>query len=251
MSNSGFSWGAKLSDIADAVWTRTTRELTQAKFPFWSAIITQTQGSISVPASSSAFVNIIPSPGEAWWVEIACVCLFDSSGDYVRYFDYDGTTARLHIEDAELGGYKDNYQRLVLTRYLTNTLYARLEMYNASSSVQTGYYGYSGFKMSNPQWSAKKTESAILNVPFKRPVKDVAIPQLAAKAYLNPENKIAYHLATEVLAVDPDKNVPVETVEYHVLEEDLVQKLTEFKANPEKTGWKKIFDKLVQEGTVL
>jgi len=28
MPNSGFSWGAKLSDIADAVWTRSERKLT-------------------------------------------------------------------------------------------------------------------------------------------------------------------------------------------------------------------------------
>ncbi|GEM_PF-2692193 len=31
MPNSGFSWGAKLSDIADAVWTRTVRQLSDAE----------------------------------------------------------------------------------------------------------------------------------------------------------------------------------------------------------------------------
>jgi len=31
MPNSGFSWGAKLSDIADAVWTRAVRQLSDAE----------------------------------------------------------------------------------------------------------------------------------------------------------------------------------------------------------------------------
>lgn len=286
MPNSGFSWGAKLSEIADAVWTRTTRTLsnlddtraaridnldaaistrataadvweyanrtlTQAKFPFWSAIITQTQGSISVAASTETYVNIQPPAEETWIVTITVDYPWRNTAgtDWsIRYYDYDGTTRRPHAHSAVGSNYPDN-NPIVIQRILTNSLYASIGIWNNLANSYTAYYGYSGFKLSQPRWTTQKVNA--VETPFKRPVKDIVFKQLADKAYLNPENKVAYHLATEILAVDPVKNVPVETVEYHVLEEDLVKGLVDFKAYPKETGWERIFNKLAQEGIVL
>lgn len=249
--NGGFSWGAKLSEIADAVWGYANRTLTQAKFPFWSAIITQTQGSFSVPASTETYVNIQPPAGETWIVTITVDYPWSNtaSGNWsIRYYDYDGTTRRPHAHSAINTGYPVN-NPIVIQRILTNSLYASIGIWNNIASSYTAYYGYSGFKLSQPRWTTQKVNA--VETPFKRQAPNVAFPQLAQKAYLNPDNKVAYHLITEVLAVDPVKNVPVETAEYHILEDDLVAKLAEFKTKPQETGWDKIFTKLAQEGISL
>lgn len=251
MPNSGFSWGVKLGDIADAVWTRNERALTQAKFPFWSSIITQVQGSISVPAGTSTYVNIQPPAGETWVVEIAAGV--DTAGiNKLNYCDFDGTTERKHT-GMFVNSTTVNVPIMSLTRIISNALYAKLSYANTRTFADTAYYGYSGFKLSQPQWTPVRLKIESYN-PFKRPVPEkytLAFLNLREKAYLNPEGKVAYHLATEVLSIDPVKNVPVETVEYHVLEEDLVKGLTDFKSRPKETGWEKIFNLLDKEGITL
>lgn len=223
----------------------------RTKFPFWSAIITQVQGSVNIPATTEVFVDIQPAANETWWVEIGF-----SGGNCnincISYYDYNGITARMHFRNVTHTTYEDN-RNVTVHRILTNSLYARIGFNNAGTSAFTAFYGYSGFKLSQPQWSTRKV-TAEQEIAFKCNIpknKGVAFPQLREKAYLNPEGKLAYHLCSDVLAVDPIKNVPVETVEYHVTEEDLVARLVKFKADSKGSGWEKIFTKLKEENISL
>lgn len=251
MPNGGFSWGAKLSEIADAVWGYANRTLTQAKFPWWSAIITQMQGTVSVPASTTVYVDIKPPTGETWTVEIAFNAEnVGSNSIFPTYYDFDGVTRRKQLAQRPKGTYGDS-QGIILNRVLTNNLYASLGLYNGYAESLNFTYGYSGFKLSQPQWSGQKLNG---EKPFKRLLPanyTLAFPQLVQMAYLNPDDELAYHLGTEILTIDPTENEPVETVEYHVTEKDLLKGLVDFKDKPKETGWEKIFLILKQKGISL
>jgi len=121
------------------IWEYTTRTLTTTQFPFWSSVITQQENSGSVADGSSVYIDIQPPAGETWYLEITLG--YDTVDSYLRafYYDYDGTSARLHGMD---------YPSWSLEKILTNSLYARLRFYNNTGSGAYNYfYGYSGFKL--------------------------------------------------------------------------------------------------------
>jgi len=247
------------------VWNYTTRTLTQTKFPFWSAIITQNQNSVSLPASAWTYVDIQPPTNETWEVEIAFVLTryYANYTHEVVYYDYNGTTARLHSEDLVYS--EAHYPHLELTRILTNSFYARLGFNNGYTTSTTGYYGYSGYKLSQPLWNPKHlTDNP--SKPWKKPT-SLSVPSIIAPlqkyAYdildINPDKPNDYDLGIILeedtpLAVDPATNFPVERLTSVVRADILADYITKFKAgkaDPVATGHDKYLKRWKAEGISL
>jgi hypothetical protein len=246
------------------VWGYSTRTLTQTKFPFWSAIITQTQGTLSVAADSTAYVSVQPASGETWLVWFDTLLDYYTGGSYAAYEDYDGTTARLHIRQYTGGTYGDDKPHISVLKVLTNSLYARLSWNNAYSAAVSAYYGYSGFKLSQPLWAPKRLN--ILDIdpqPWKK-TKTSPLPSSIAAldkyAYdilgIDPLKPNDYALGIILeedtpLAVDPATNFSVErytaVVEASVLA-DFIAKFKAGKADPVATGYAKYLKRWKTEG---
>jgi hypothetical protein len=238
------------------VWTYPTRTLTITQFPFWSAIILQSQGSVSVPSNSNVNVTIQPSPNETWWVWIDA---FIDRGivPYARYSDFDGTTARRHTDSVN--------PRIGVLKILTNTLYAQLTFYNDTTSAQTAYYAYSGFKLSKPHWMPQRPDSTSTK-PFKLstdlPLPDPIKPLDKYKALirgLDPANPDQYVLVIVLeedtpIAVDPLTRFPVERksvyIDANVLA-DLVRKFRSGEVDYVKAGFEQYLKKWKAEGIDL
>jgi hypothetical protein len=203
------------------VWGYASRTLTQAKFPFWSSIIAQTGSVFSVAGTSISYVSIQPVPGETWLVWIDCLIQATASASMVRYYDYDGATARLHVHQQTGGSYGDVQPHIGLLKVLTNSLYARLAFENNGTASVYGSYGYSGFKLSQPIWKPKPV-SPMSGLPWKRKTDLPLPPAISAldkfKAEVlgvDPSRPNDYGLAVILeedtpLAVDPNTGFPVE-----------------------------------------
>jgi hypothetical protein len=244
------------------VWSYSTRTLTQSKFPFWSAIITQNQGSVSIPTVSTVYVDIQPPSGETWGVTLSATADVYMVTQ-LQYFDYNGTTRRLHHGNVwGTTGYLGPIG-IVITRVLTNTLYGSLAWHNSdSSSAHTGYYGYSGFKLSQPLWSPKR-----LNNPGPKPWKKakskplpIGLEALDKYAHdilgIDPSKPDEYDVGVILeedtpLAIDPATNFPLErytaVVKADVLA-DFISKFRTGKADPVACGYSKYLKRWKTEG---
>jgi len=199
--------------------------------PFWSAIITQVQGSVSVPALGDAYVSIQPPAGETWWIEIGF--WVDYSSGYVTYFDYDGTTRRLHVRDYVIDTYGKYRSNLVLERILTNSLYASLHFF--SWSAVTGYYGYSGFKLSKPLWSPERmlrSNPKAWKRKLTRPLPSeiASLEPHACEVYYEERGDyvLAIILEEDVpLAIDPATGFPIERLTAYITTENLMNILSQ------------------------
>jgi hypothetical protein len=246
------------------VWGYSTRTLTQAKFPFWSAIITQTQETASVAGGATVNVDIQPPSGETWYVSIDFGLTLESSAYAKRiiYQDYDGTTVREHRRryfyatgtTAPAITTADS----MVVKILTNTLYARLTAYSAYAT--TFEYGYSGFKLSKPLWSPERFSDP---KPWKR-TKTKSLPKAieALDKYafdilgINPNLPDDYDLAIILeedtpLAFDPVTKFPVERFTAVVQADVLADFIAKFKAgtaDPVATGYRKYLDRWKKEG---
>jgi len=252
-----------LRTLPSDIWTYPTRELTQSKFPFWSAIITQTQGSVYIAASSSAAIVIQPPAGEIWCVNIAQRLASSASGSQARYNDYDGTTAREHAAHYNYDSYVSIDVHLTgITRILTNSLYAQLYFTNAEAASKTAVYGYSGFKLSQPLWAPKRLNDPN-PMPWKKPTSltlPLAIAPLQKYAFdilgIDPSKPNEYGLGVILeedtpLAIDPVTNFPVERLTAVVKADVLADFIGKFKAktaDPIQTGYRKYLDKWKLEG---
>jgi len=258
----GFSPQGAGGATADQIWGYATRTLTQAKFPFWSAIITQTQGQVTVAANNFGYVYIQPPAGETWLVYIDYILNNMTSGNECQYHDYDGTTARLHTICDVGGTYGIRTPFLSIVKILTNSLYARLSYYNASTSSQYGFYGYSGFKLSEPKWTSKRLNDPPAQ-PWKKPTSlSLPSPLAPLQKYaaeilgLDPTRPNDYALGVILeedtpLATDPATGFPVERLTAVVKADVLAGFIAKFKAktaDPVATGYRKYLDKWKAEG---
>jgi hypothetical protein len=243
------------------------------KQPFWSSIITQTQGSTSISAGATVNVDVQPSSGETWLVDIGFGIIDEGATNRKRviYQDYDGSTTREHVRKywgqiatgAGASVYGIATCELIISRILTNTLYARLTAYDSAASTLT--YGYSGFKLSQPQWTPikalpldtkpyKKTTDLSLPDPIK-PLKKYKVEILG----LDPNKPNDYCLAIlleedTVLARDPRTGFPVERMSAYVPSDTLADLMTQFKqgkSSPDETGYTKYIMKWKNEGIDL
>jgi hypothetical protein len=244
------------------------RTLTQTKFPFWSDIIILTGSFVSLPAGSTVYVEIRPPAGETWYITVAGgTRVYPTYGDSdARLELWDGTSAvdlyvasRVRITSA---GFAPFYLSLVATVIITNLVRCRLALYNGSSYNLTGYYGYSGFKLSHPQWSPVRTHNQKPK-PWRRPLSKPLPPGVAPLrryAYdilgADPSNPDEYEPAIILeentpLAIDPNTGQPVELLTVVVRTSVLADLLAKFKTgelDPVKAGYEKYLDKWKQEG---
>jgi hypothetical protein len=247
-----YTYPAPLS--AKDVWTYPTRTLTTTKFPFWSAIILQTRGSVSVPANTTVNVVIQPPSGETWlvWIDASIERIIS----HVRYSDFDGTTARIHVDGTN--------PRIGVLKILTDTLYARLTFYNDTSyHTQTAYYGYSGFKLSKPHWVPQRLDTSTKQ--FKRstdlPLPDPIKPLNKYKALilgLDPSKPNDYALGIILeedtpLAID-QTGFPVERKSVYISADALTNLVMQFKSGKidyVKAGFEPYLKKWKAEGIDL
>ncbi|MEM4469197.1 MAG: hypothetical protein QXS32_09045 [Candidatus Nezhaarchaeales archaeon] len=244
-------------NVAESIWRYSDRSLTQAKFPFWSAIISQASNSVSVPALSWVYVNIRPGPNETWlvWIDAHTV---STSGD-VRYVATDGTVEYCHVMC-----YTTNESpRIGVMKILNFGLWGRIKAYNPNSSTSIDLnYGYSGFKLSQPLWSPKRLDNPELK-PWKRPkTKPLpnAISALDKYAFdilgIDPAKPNEYGLGVILeedtsLTIDPATGFPVERLTVYVKADVLADLIAKFKAgtaDPITTGYAKYIKKWKAEG---
>jgi len=257
----GFSpQGAGGGATADQIWSYATRTLTQTKFPFWSAIITQTYGSASVAAASSAAVTITPPSGETWLIWLDFVFMMPTSGCYVEYDDYNPSTGgyNKHRLQETGGAYGDRRPHLGVLKVLTSSLGARIGVYNADTAGSAYlFYGYSGFKLSQPLWTPKRLNDPPAQ-PWKKPTSlSLPSPLAPLQKYaaeilgLDPAKPNDYALGVILeedtpLAVDEKTGFPVERLTVVVKADVLADYIAKFKAktaDPVATGYRKYLDK--------
>lgn len=246
-------------------WDSDTFELGVAEDPkarFWSSIIDQTAGSISVSANSGQLVTIQPATDETWWIWIDFVMLGRGSAQKVEYYDYDGSAMNLHIREYRSATYTRKESWLSVAKILTDTLYGRLYFENNDDTARDAYYGYSGFKLSERHWSPKRLSVSPMRFkPWKRKPREKLPERLKGlKDYAwevlgygeNPwEYTLVIMLEEEVpLAVDPETGFPVERSTAFIPAKKLEEFLVKFErgeADPVKTGLDKYIKKWDKE----
>lgn len=238
------------------------------KFPFWSAIITQTQNAVSVAAGASGSVVIQPPSGETWLVWIDEYFDSTTSGNEIEYQFYSGSAISTHNESWTLGSYGIAAPTLGVLKILTNSSFGRLYAYNKASAAVYFYYGYSGFKLSKPLWNPTPTSNALSAdlKPWKRPatsplpsaisaLSDFAFDILGADPSRHNDYATAIILEEDTpLAIDSNTNFPVERYTAVVKADVLANLIAQFKAgtaDPVATGYKKYLDKWAQMGIKL
>jgi len=225
------------------------------RIPFWSEIITQVQGSVSVAGGTKVYVDIQPPPDETWLIFVDAVGFSRAAYGMGNWFDYDGTTRRLHrtyIVDA-------TYERIRNAAYqkvLTNALYGSLEFDNWSDVAISYCYGYSGFKLSQPLWNPVRIHNPNpekwkrkLTTPL--PDQISALRPYAVELWDHETQRYIPSIMLEedtVLARDPATDFPVERLTATITVEDLIGMLKDIKEKPEETGFKKYLRKWEEEG---
>jgi len=241
---------------AEEIWTYETRELTQTKFPFWSAIIQQSGYAPSIAAGTTANYDIQPPANETWLIWIAASIYAAAAGCWTMYSQFDGTTAVYHVSNYQAGTYGMLRVPLYAYRVLTNSLYARVSIRNASGISVSASYGYSGFKLSEPLWRPKKVSNPGMpswkrGLTVELPTEIAALEPYAAEVW--DLEKAAYVPVIMLeedtpLATDPNTGFPIERCTVYVTTEDLVRMLPDIKANPIETGYEKYLAKWKEEG---
>jgi hypothetical protein len=243
------------------IWNYANRTLTQTKFPFWSAIITQQQGSVSVVTGTTVYVTIQPPSGETWLIDLTLSA--NAVNMFYIYSDFDGTTARDHAYRSALSYTGGTY--LGLTRILTNTLYARLGFQNADTVSHTSVYGYSGFKLSKPLYSLIRDKLIDPPLAWKKPT-TLSLPPILSGlqpyAYeflgldINKPNDYILGILLEEntpLAFDPITKFPVERLTVVVSADALANIISQYKAGTLdliKAGYGKYIDMFKKAGVI-
>lgn len=226
------------------------------KFPFWSAIITQNSGSVSVPAAAWGSVVIQPPAGETWFIFIDTAV--DVAYQYIVYISqFDGASERIHGGSVSNPSY-GSVNTVSTAKILTNTLYAKISSWNNDTSAHYLRYGYSGFKLSQPHWSPKRLNNDLDPPPWKRKTqfeipKTPDLSPLAKYIWDVYDHTIGDYRQAIILEEDTplavdERGFTVERYTAIVYVDDFIKNLAAFKADPMKTGYKKYFDKWLAEG---
>jgi len=231
------------------------------KFPFWSAILTQSANSVSISAGATYTVTIQPPSGESWLVWVNGFQNNSAYGSYVAFYAYNGTTATIQIASYTGGGnYGLNTPYLGVLELLTSSLYGQLAIYNANTSTSlSGGYGYSGFQLSQPLFTPKRLDDPPkpFIVPTDATLPDPIQPLAKYEALilgLNGPNDYALGIILErdtPLAVDPATGQVLERGSQFVSANTLANLITQFKSGQldyVKAGYEKYLLKWKAEG---
>jgi len=188
-----------------------------------------------------------------------------TKGSAVLYYDFDGSTGRLHTGFYTGGDYGDRDPHVHVLKVLTNSLYAHIHYSNAATAASDGFYGYSGFKLSKPHWSPIR-ETNLDSKPWKKPT-DLPLPaEIEALDHLKAEilgldplrpNEYTLGVILEEntpLAKDPNTGFAVERLTVVVEANTLANLIKRFKSgtlDPVKAGYKKYLNKWKAEGIKL
>jgi hypothetical protein len=240
------------------IWTYPQRTLTITKFPFWSAIITATQNDFSIAAGATVNVDVQPPAGETWWICFIAGLQHEGTGtDRITLCTFDGTTE---------GEFTRLCNAVISTSYfyqyglpidcviiITNSKYLRAKFYSVAGT--TGNYCYSGYKLSKPQWTPTRAEDEVKPwiKPTEQPIPDMLKPlsKHIVDVWDGVQRKYVQAILLEkdtVLAVEPTSGFPVERMTAYIDAETFTKRYTEFKADPDSTGYRKYFKKWAEEG---
>jgi hypothetical protein len=250
------------------IWNYATRTLTQAKFPFWSAIITIVSPDyFGVPTGSFAATVIRPPSGETWLVFL-CATYIDNTvaGSYIMFRHcYDLRMGYPFLHCTTGGYYGSTMPHLSTPLVIDNANYVAIYAYNADTVEQHNvYYTYSGFKLSQPFWSPKRLTDT--GKPFKQPT-DLPLPDplkpldkyKALILGIDPARPNEYALGIILeedtpLAIDPTTGFPVERKSAYVKADVLADLITKFKSGAidyAKAGYEQYLRKWKKEGIDL
>jgi hypothetical protein len=248
------------------IWGYASRTLTQTKFPFWSAVILPNPAVVSVPANAgTATVTIRPPSGETWFIFLQASIVDDTTYTNLRLQGCVGTTCTDNIDVFQTGGlYSDTIPHIFDTVVISNNNYVRLFAVNQNTVLAKNlYYMYSGFKLSQPQWTPSRASSVKpVRLPTNLPLPDPIKPLDKYKALilgLDPRKPEDYVLGVVLeedtpIAVDPNTGFPVERYSAYVPATALADLITKFKRkelDPVATGYKKYLEKWFREGIDL
>jgi len=219
------------------------------KFPFWSAIIKQTQGSVTVPTGSWTYVDIQPPEDETWlvWIDLSLMLVDAGYKLLLAYYDYDGASRREHRRRERESTTNSDYghyfysDSLGVMKILTNSLYASLGFYQDSGADKYARYGYSGFKLSEPLWTPKRFNNP--NIPAWKhelktslPSRIKSLSSYACEIFDHRLNDYVPAIILEEntpLAVDPRTDFPIERLTVVAPVENLLN-ILEARDNPDK-----------------
>lgn len=244
----------------DQIWNWHTRLLTQAKFPFWSAIIPLTRGSVSVPANSFVSVFIQPPSGETWLINLSIAYSTTTTNTTIGLDRWEaGTGLSLAIWQALNNTPPASFANIILT----SSVYVRIGYQNQETTARNGNYLYSGFKLSKPLYIPKrlvqseKIEPDIISTdtPLPKPLESLQKYAVMAKG-LDPQDPQKYVLAILLekdtpLALDPNTDFPIERLTVLISANkllELIAKIKKKEITEEETGFKKYFKKWAEEG---
>jgi len=227
------------------------------KYPFWSAIILQQHGSISVPAGSNGIIYIQPPENETWFVWIDGVLYSTTNGSGAGYTDYDGTTYNVHVTTQIGGTYGFLFPYIHVCKILTNSLYARIVGYNTDSVPHYFHYGYSGFKLSRPLWKTKKMQNSVVwkrKLTVSLPTEIEGLEKYAAEIYDHQTRSyvpVVFLEKDTPLAVDEKTNFPVERATVYIPVDRLQALWSKIPVDKDnKMGFKKYYEKWKAEGLI-
>jgi len=262
----GFSpQGAGGGATADQIWSYATRTLTQAKFPFWSAIITMSRYSTGVNPGTVYSFTIQPPAGETWIISLSSFLDTAYSGSYIKLLGYVAGSGYDIAKVHSGGSYGDVKPHLELLHLITNENYIAINVYSADTASQTFAYGYTGFKLSQPLWSPKRLSDPPAQ-PWKKPTTlSLPSPLAPLQKYaaeilgLDPAKPNEYALGIILeedtpLAVDEKTGFPVERLTAVVKADVLADFIAKFKAktaDPVATGYARYIKKWLVEGIDL
>jgi hypothetical protein len=212
------------------------------KFPFWSAILTQSANSVTVSAGATYTVAIQPPSGESWLVWVNAFENQTASGSYAAYYAYNGTSATLQYASYTYNGaYGLSTPYIAMLELLTSSLYGQIALYNANTdSSCPGGYGYSGFQLSQPLFTPKRLDDPHkpFIVPTSATLPDPIQPLAKYEALilgLDPTKPNDYVLGVILerdtpLAVDPATGQVLERASQFVSANTLANLITQFQS---------------------
>ena len=234
------------------VWSYSTRELTQAKFPFWEELVFSGDQFVDVAAGGTDTITIQPGSGEDWLIYLHLVLDTAASGSYIqieRY--YSGPVPPVNPTWAYIkanSNYPSDYITLEWFGLINSSYYPRIRVHNAAGDSKYLHYRYMAFNL-----GTKKVEVQPMQKVNLLPIEEKA--ETIPKILYPLKNRIVIRrdfpeswgkpvLAVKLVDGKPLAKLPnghiVERLDVIVPADRLIEVIQGIKAgtiDPHKTGW--------------